>query len=199
MNWLHTVLINGAGHLYATTFGQIFNEMLVCHIPVNDSRDTSFKTVNDQRAKFHASPDFERRVWIFQLAPQALPCCHLLLTTPRIFIQRNIKFLNEIFPIPLDEPRTILRKVLAGFSDEITESLKDVITDAVGFRHSSLAYDASNLRIEILSVSFKPQVERHMIDAGYNIIDFLNRYADIVGQLFRRMRNTMAKPHGAHL
>jgi hypothetical protein len=33
-----------------------------------------------------------------------------------------------------------------------------------------------------------------MIDAGNDIIDFLNRCPDIMGLLFRRMLNAMAKP-----
>jgi hypothetical protein len=51
----------------------------------------------------------------------------------------------------------------AGFSNEKTASLTEVITDAVGFRHSSLADHPSNLRIKILAVALKPQVERQMI------------------------------------
>jgi hypothetical protein len=44
------------------------------------------------------------------------------------------------------------------------------------------------------AVSKTDTVERQMIDAGNDIIDFLNRYPDITSQLFRRMRNAMAKP-----
>ena len=83
--------------------------------------------MNNQRAKFNASLDFERCVRVFQLVPEPLPFGYLRLATARIFTQRNIKVLNQIFLTPLDEPGPYSEKCLLDsvrFSNEKPSRLK---------------------------------------------------------------------------
>ena len=73
----------------------------------------------------------KRRI-LSQLMSSLLPLFDLVDTSARIFIKRNVKILNQFRMTVLNEVRSILGIVLAGFREIITEAQHKLQTHHIG-------------------------------------------------------------------
>ena len=89
------------------------------------------------------------------------------LAAARVLVERDVEALDQVGPRRLDEPRHVLGEVLGGLGDEVAEVPQHLVAHAVaGGRR-----DLPQRRVEVLAVALEAQVERHVVDAGDEVVD----------------------------
>ena len=116
------------------------------------------------------------------LEPLALgfPTRDLVDAAARVLVERDVEPLDQIGPVALDEPRHVLGEVLARLGDEVAEVL--AAPRSARGSSSGTAPDSrqrAQPRVEVFAVALEAEVERHVVDAGGEVVDLPVRDAEI--------------------
>ncbi len=120
----------------------------------------------------------------------------MLLAARRILVEGDIECVDQVGTIPLDEPGDVFGEVLARLGDEVAEPVEYLEPHPVVGGWRSLRQNPPQIRIEVTTGVLKPQVERHMVDAGAEIVDIVSGKVEDPGELRGGALDTVAESHG---
>ena len=146
-----------------------------------------------------------------------LPAGNLALAAHDVLVNGDAELVDQVGPITLDEPGRIFAEVLARFGDEVAQAAEHLVTHCVrqagnaavgALGVAAVGGDGpprhfGDARVEIFhtvgGLALEAQVEGHVVDACAEVVDFLNRHADVARQLFCRPLHAVAEADGLDL
>ena len=107
----------------------------------------------------------------------------MLFTTSRVLVHWDDIAVDQIGPVALDAPGDISGETLARFGNEIPPTAKHVESHPLVSRRAAGLRELPRGGIEILTVPLEGELEGHVVNAGAEVIDVLDRYAEPAGQI----------------
>ncbi len=150
--------------------GKIIDEPMIGDIAVDGPRSARFDTPDD-RGGILTAPMYADDRPILELLALGLPMLDLRYAATRVFIKGNVEAIDEIGSVSLDEPRNVLSEMFARLGDEVAKAAKHFIAHLVVRRDLACVGESSEAGVEIFSVSFEPEVERHVVDSSGEVVD----------------------------
>jgi len=196
---LQAVSVHQAGYFHAALARQVVDQAVVHDVAVDDARLAGFHAVDDVGAVLVGSLDVQRLLAILQRGAQPFPAGDLRLAAGEVFVQGDVELLDQIGAVALDEPGRVLAEVLAGFGDEVAQPPEHLIAHPVPGRDAIFLDDLAEARVEVFDravgqAALEAQVEGHVVDAGADVVDLLQRHADVAGELLGGSLDAVAQP-----
>src|SRR6266540_7518654 len=175
-----SVLAGNAGH-FDTAGREVVDETVVHDVAVERERLTGLQRVDDPGPVLVAPSHAQRRAFL-QRCAQFLPCRDLRLAPPRVLVERDVEFLDELRPRALDEPGHVLGEMLGRLRAEVAELAEHLVADTVPLGNVVFA---AKVGVEVSAVMSELEVEGEVVDPRAHVVDFVGRDTEVRRELVR--------------